>query len=93
MRHVFDYDYTEDDLQRVIFQATFTSVFGFYACYSYVKSGTLLGPILLHVQCNTLQFPRFNYRSDGKLSNNMKKVYDICYLVGIGGFFIFIIFI
>jgi len=57
----------------IIFQSLFTSVFGMYACYSYIITKTLMAPIILHILCNTLQFPSFYYLQRKDLSQKFKN--------------------
>ena len=73
LRHFWDLHYNKMLFASIIFQAIFTTVFGMYACFSYVKTETLIAPVILHVLCNTLQFPRFHYLNSGSLSRNFKN--------------------
>ena len=45
-------------LQQVGFQIGYSSIFGLYASFLFVKTGHLAGPILAHSLCNWLGIPR-----------------------------------
>jgi len=44
---------------RVAFMFAYTTVFGWYACYLYIRTGGLAAPILAHALCNVLEVPDF----------------------------------
>lgn len=44
---------------RVLFQFTYTTVFGWFEAYVFVRTGSLLAVILAHSFCNWLGLPRF----------------------------------
>ena len=46
-------------LLRSLLQFTYTTLFGGYATFIYLRSGSLLGVILVHAFCNWMGFPRF----------------------------------
>jgi membrane protease YdiL (CAAX protease family) len=78
---------------RVLFQSFYTTFFGLYASYIYIKGGSLIGPVVLHMMCNTLQFPRFNYLKNEKIGRKEKKFINYIYISGILGFWIIIMLI
>jgi prenyl protein peptidase len=41
------------------FQVGYTTVFGWYAMYLYLRTGHLAAPHVAHVFCNWMQFPSF----------------------------------
>lgn len=45
-------------IARAILQLTYTSIFGAYATFVFIRTGSLLGVILLHTMCNSLGLPR-----------------------------------
>ena len=42
---------------QVLFQLTYTTVFGWYEAYLFVSTGSLVPPILVHSFCNWMQVP------------------------------------
>ncbi|KAF2711198.1 Abi-domain-containing protein [Pleomassaria siparia CBS 279.74] len=44
---------------RTVFQFTYTSLFGFFAAFVYLRTGNLLTIILAHAFCNWMGLPRF----------------------------------
>lgn len=46
-------------LLRSLFQFGYTSVFGFYAAFLYLRTGSLPAAILAHSFCNWMGLPRF----------------------------------
>jgi prenyl protein peptidase len=49
-------------LARTIFQFTYTSLFGFFAAFVYIRTGNLLSVILAHSFCNWMGLPRLSGR-------------------------------
>lgn len=45
-------------IARAIIQFAYTSIFGAYATFVFIRTGSLLGVILLHTMCNSLGLPR-----------------------------------
>jgi prenyl protein peptidase len=46
-------------LLRSLFQFTYTTLFGWFAAFVYIRSGSLYTVILIHTFCNWIGFPRF----------------------------------
>jgi prenyl protein peptidase len=46
-------------LLRSIFQFTYTTLFGWFAAFVYIRSGSLYTVIIIHTFCNWIGFPRF----------------------------------
>lgn len=44
---------------RTLLQLAYTTLFGGYATFLYLRTGSLLGVILVHAFCNWMGFPRF----------------------------------
>ena len=84
-RHICDIYFTADQLPRILFQCFYTLLFAFYSCYAYEYSGTILSAILLHMVCNTLQLPRFEYLSKNGISKVKKIIITAIYIIGIVG--------
>ena len=40
-------------------QLTYTSLFGAYSSYLFLRTGFLIGPLLAHVFCNAMGLPDF----------------------------------
>ena len=40
-----------------VFQLAYTSVFGFHAAFLFLRTGSVLPPILSHIFCNIMGFP------------------------------------
>lgn len=51
----------------VLFQFTYTFLFGLYVAYVYVQFGNLLGVSLVHAFCNRMGFPNLGGARDDKL--------------------------
>jgi prenyl protein peptidase len=49
-------------LARTVFQFTYTSLFGFFAAFVYIRTGNLLSVILAHSFCNWMGLPRLSGR-------------------------------
>ncbi|KAG1739445.1 CAAX protease self-immunity-domain-containing protein [Suillus paluster] len=67
-----------------IIQFAYTSVFGFYCCYLFLRSGSLLPPITAHMFCNIMGIPRPSYEIS--LMPHRKLSISTAYLLGIIGF-------
>ncbi|KAG1899674.1 CAAX protease self-immunity-domain-containing protein [Suillus fuscotomentosus] len=65
-------------------QFTYTSIFGFYCCYLFLRSGSLLPPIAAHMFCNIMGIPQPNYEIS--LMPHRKLSISAAYLFGIIGF-------
>ncbi|RDW89441.1 hypothetical protein BP6252_01473 [Coleophoma cylindrospora] len=52
-------------LLRSLLQLTYTTLFGGYATFLYLRTGSLLSVILVHAFCNWMGFPRFWGRLSG----------------------------
>lgn len=46
-------------IMRSLFQFTYTSLFGFFAAFVFIRTGNLLSVTLAHTFCNWLGLPRF----------------------------------
>lgn len=45
--------------QKAVFQSIYTSLFGFYAAFVFLRTGHMLAPLLSHCFCNSMGFPSF----------------------------------
>ena len=89
-RHIFDIYFTKSMIPHLFFQSFYTLLFGFYTCYAYNYSGTIIAPILLHGICNTLQMPRFDYLKDDSITKFKRHLISYTYIIGILGWIILI---
>lgn len=48
---------------QVLAQFLYTSIFGWFATWLFVRSGHLAAPIAVHAACNALGFPDFERMS------------------------------
>ena len=46
-------------LPAVLFQAAYTTAFGWYAAYLLLRTGSLASPVIVHAFCNFMGFPAF----------------------------------
>ena len=90
-RHIFDIYFNKSDIKRLYFQSFYTLLFGFYTCYAYNYSGTILAPAVLHGVCNTLQMPRLNYLNNDGISKTFKNIISYGYIFGIIGWIALVI--
>ncbi|KAI7862869.1 CAAX protease self-immunity-domain-containing protein [Spinellus fusiger] len=67
-----------------LFQFMYTSVFGWYASFVFLRTGSVWPPILCHVFCNSMGFPDI----EGVLNRSLQERYAIgcCYGGGIALF-------
>lgn len=47
-----------DSRQMPVFQLAYTSIFGFHAAFLFLRTGSAVPPILAHIFCNIMGFPR-----------------------------------
>lgn len=45
----------------LVFQLAYTSLFGFYASYLFLRTGSILPPITAHIFCNIMGIPMIGY--------------------------------
>lgn len=48
-------------MTQVMFQCMHTMVFGWYATFLFLRTGTLAAPVACHTFCNWLGFPNFGH--------------------------------
>ncbi|XP_052767796.1 CAAX prenyl protease 2-like [Mya arenaria] len=49
-----------DAIKSSVFQMAFTSLFGAYSAFLFLRTGHLVAPVLVHAFCNHMGFPAFN---------------------------------
>ena len=65
IHHFYEFSLTHPDtpllpaLLRSLFQFTYTTLFGWYAAFVYVRTGSLYSCIIIHAFCNSMGLPRF----------------------------------
>jgi len=65
IHHAYEFKLTRPDvpffpvLIRSLFQFGYTTIFGWYASFLYLRTGSLYGCILVHTFCNLYGLPRF----------------------------------
>lgn len=65
IHHCYEFKLTHPDvpilptLLRTLFQFSYTSLFGFYAAFVFLRTGSLPAVILAHTFCNWMGLPRF----------------------------------
>ncbi|CDW91388.1 caax prenyl protease 2-like [Stylonychia lemnae] len=87
-RHLPAEQFKRAALQKV-FQIFYTQVFGIYAGYIYVYTGSLWAAIALHAQCNYFGFPSFGNLFDEEFPVLKRQIVGYLYLVGVVCFFNF----
>lgn len=74
---------------RSAFQFTFTTIFGWYAAFIFLRSGNVYSSILVHSFCNMMGLPKLY----GKLGNQTDLVTAVYYVLLIGGLLGFMLLI
>jgi prenyl protein peptidase len=65
LHHLYEFRITHPEVSLVIsvlrslFQFTYTSLFGFFAAWVYIRTGNVYTCILAHTFCNWMGLPRF----------------------------------
>lgn len=74
-------------LLNTLFQFTFTTIFGWYAAFLFLRLGSVWPPVVVHIFCNSLGPPSF-----GHVGKNISQtyIYRALLVVGIVGFWQFL---
>lgn len=64
-----------------LFQFAYTSIFGAYSAYLFLRTGHIIAPILVHTFCNHMGFPDFGTLQ--VMQPLQRKVSIVCFLVGV----------
>ncbi|XP_072031711.1 CAAX prenyl protease 2-like [Amphiura filiformis] len=67
-----------------IFQFSYTSVFGAYSAFIFLRTGHIIGPIICHTFCNFMGFPEFG--TVLRYPPLRRLVVSILYIIGLIGF-------
>jgi prenyl protein peptidase len=79
VHHIFDSDVSH---MVVLVQFTYTSLFGAYSSYLFLRTGHVLGPLLAHAFCNWQGLPAFGRVPGHKHS----RALSVAYALGLGAF-------
>lgn len=69
-------------LIRAAFQISYTTIFGAYSAFLFLRTGHLIGPVICHSFCNLMGFPDFDRISDSEYP----KVVGSCFVIGLVSF-------
>uniref|UniRef100_A0A7S4C4T9 intramembrane prenyl-peptidase Rce1 n=1 Tax=Chrysotila carterae TaxID=13221 RepID=A0A7S4C4T9_CHRCT len=79
LHHRFD---ARERWAAVLVQFTYTSLFGAYSAYLFLRTGLVYGPIAAHVFCNYMGLPSFY----DMVEHRRRHVVTGAYIIGIVGF-------
>ncbi|KAI8974836.1 CAAX protease self-immunity-domain-containing protein [Trametes punicea] len=71
-------------LLTTLFQLAYTSLFGFHCAYLYLRTGSLLPPIVSHVFCNIMGLPEYSLHV--RMFPKRRRLIQLAYLLGIVGY-------
>ncbi|GAB1607418.1 CAAX prenyl protease 2-like [Argonauta hians] len=57
---IFGHQAVKDALKQSIFQLFYTTIFGAYSAFLFLRTGHLVAPVIAHAFCNHMGFPPFN---------------------------------
>lgn len=64
------------------FRFAYTTIFGWYAAFLYLRTGHLMAPLVAHIFCNVMGLPAFG----DAIESPHNKVIGFAFLLGLGGF-------
>ncbi|OSD05062.1 hypothetical protein PYCCODRAFT_1362778 [Trametes coccinea BRFM310] len=67
-----------------LFQLAYTSLFGFHCAYLFLRTGSLLPPLLSHVFCNIMGLPQYSLHV--RMFPKRRRLIQLAYLLGIVGY-------
>ena len=79
LHHVFD---GGGDVKAVAVMFVYTSLFGAYSSYLFLRTGTVAGPLAAHIFCNAIGLPDFA----GVPRHPRRRLVAGCYVAGLAGF-------
>ena len=79
LHHVFD---GGGDVKAVAVMFVYTSLFGAYSSYLFLRTGTVAGPLAAHIFCNAMGLPDFA----GVPRHPRRRLVAGCYVAGLAGF-------
>ena len=65
------------------FQFIYTTLFGAYASYSYIHTGSLTGVVLSHAFCNFMGLPSTSHMNKNGETYRFRNIINVAYLIGI----------
>ena len=69
-------------LVSAVFQMSYTTIFGAYSAFLFVRTGNILGPVACHCFCNYMGFPDFG----GAFHSKHRLLLSVNFVVGLGLF-------
>lgn len=61
-----------------LFQVCYTSIFGIFEVYIYIRTGHFISIFLFHMLCNIIEFPSFDWTTPGDVGYNHRYcIYNI----------------
>jgi prenyl protein peptidase len=70
-------------IAAAVFKLAYTEVFGIYAGFVYIRTGSLWPILALHSQCNYFGFPAFWNLRESRFRLTDKLIAGVLYLVGV----------
>ncbi|KAF8650107.1 hypothetical protein AX16_005407 [Volvariella volvacea WC 439] len=67
------------------FQTLYTTLFGAYCSYLFMRTGSIWPPITAHIFCNFMGVPQLGYELE--MNPHRRKAIKTAYLIGLGAFF------
>ena len=83
LHHVFD---GGGDVKAVAVMFVYTSLFGAYSSYLFLRTGHLVGPLLAHIFCNYMGLPAFG-RVPG---HEHATTLSVAFILGLGSFLVLV---
>lgn len=69
-------------------QVVYTSIFGTFAAYTFLRTGSLFSPILIHAFCNYMGVPDLHYFHPNHSAYKHRVLISTAYAIGIPSFFL-----
>ena len=82
--HLEEYVSFRKALLIALFKLAYTEIFGIYAGFVYIGTGSLWPAIALHSYCNLLGFPAFENLVNARIRNSDRIIAFVLYLGGTG---------
>ncbi len=73
---------------RSLFQMTYTTLFGMYACYVFLRTNNFLAVCCCHAFCNMMGFPSFRFLDNHSPYKDKKMWIIAAFFIGIAGFYL-----
>ena len=80
--HMEEYVSFRKALLIAVFKLAYTEIFGIYAGFVYIGTGSLWPAIALHSYCNFFGFPSFENIVNSRVRNSDRLIALILYIVG-----------